>query len=318
MGVYGQAKLTAWDKVDATAGLRFDYESKHAELGSATVPALAPNSQNSFNGYFSEVSPQFGLDYRFTSNEMAYVSAARGYKAGGFNQASLPGSQEYGTEHSWNYEAGWKGLWLDGKLETTLDVFYIEWQNLQLNQQIPGGQGQFYVGNAGGADSKGVELEAKYRPVAGWDWFASGGYDEARFLSGSTAFNANAGGGAGANQNVGGNWLPYAPVWDGTLGTEVSWSPCRCATLYARAEGTVTGNFEDDPSNAMRQSAYALANFRAGMRGGHWFVEGWADNALNTHYVPIAIQYLALGAPSGYVGESGAPVTFGVRAGITF
>ena len=34
------------------------------------------------------------------------LSAARGYKAGGFNPAALPGSEAYGEEHAWHVEAG--------------------------------------------------------------------------------------------------------------------------------------------------------------------------------------------------------------------
>jgi iron complex outermembrane receptor protein len=40
-------------------------------------------------------------------------------------------------------------------------------------------------------------------------------------------------------------------------------------------------------------------------------------NAFDTDYVPLAFQYGAL-APSGYIGENGAPVTFGLTAGLRF
>ena len=166
--------------------------------------------------------------------------------------------------------------------------------------------------------SKGVEFELKYRPIRGWDLFGSVGYTEAKFLSGSTAFNPNLNPPFGASQDVTGNRLPYAPIYTGNVGTEVFWQACRHATLYARAEVTVYGDFKYDASNSEGQDTYALADFRAGVRGTHWFVEGWARNAFDEHYVPIAIQFGQLGAPSGYVGESGAPVAYGVRAGLTF
>ena len=34
-------------------------------------------------------------------------------------------------------------------------------------------------------------------------------------------------------------------------------------------------------------------------------------------YIPVALPYPGL-APSGFVGEAGAPRTFGLRAGVTF
>ena len=59
---------------------------------------------------FNDVSPQFAVGYRVQpEHNMAYASAARGYKAGGFNPAALPGSEAYGEEHAWHIEGGVKG-----------------------------------------------------------------------------------------------------------------------------------------------------------------------------------------------------------------
>jgi iron complex outermembrane receptor protein len=312
-GIYGQTRFTAWKKLSFTAALRFDYESKNADLGSSTGPSTSPN------GNFSEVSPQFSVSYRFTPNQMAYVSASRGYKAGGFNPAptGIPapaGTQSYGTEHTWNYELGQKAKWLEDKVETTVALFYIDWRNLQLNQQIPFSGGQYFIGNAGRANSKGLEVETRYRPFSWWDLFGMVGYTHARFLGGSSAYNAN----LGVNQAVGGHTLPYTPTFNANMGTQVSWAVNRYARLYFRVQVSEYGNFQYDASNAMGQTSYHLVNFRGGVHTKHWFAEGWADNAFNAHYVPIAIPYAQLGAPSGYVGESGAPVTYGARAGIGF
>ena len=77
------------------------------------------------------------------------------------------------------------------------------------------------------------------------------------------------------------------------------------------------GRFQYDDANTAAQEAYTLANFRIGVRGAHVFCEGWVRNAFDTRYIPVAFAYPGL-APSGFVGESGAPRTFGVRAGVTF
>ena len=63
--------------------------------------------------------------------------------------------------------------------------------------------------------------------------------------------------------------------------------------------------------------AYTLANFRAGVKGKRTFAEVWVRNAFDTHYVPIAFAYGGL-APSGFIGEPGAPRTFGAKLGWTF
>ena len=76
-------------------------------------------------------------------------------------------------------------------------------------------------------------------------------------------------------------------------------------TAFARAEVVAYGSFKYDSVNGAGQSDYSLANFRAGFRGKNWSLEGWARNAFDSKYVPIAFQYPGL-APSGYLGESGA------------
>jgi outer membrane receptor protein involved in Fe transport len=53
------------------------------------------------------------------------------------------------------------------------------------------------------------------------------------------------------------------------------------------------------------------------VRGSLLFAEAWIRNAFDTRYVPIAFAYPGL-APSGFIGEAGAPRTFGIRAGVTF
>ena len=151
--------------------------------------------------------------------------------------------------------------------------------------------------------------------MTGWDIFGGGGYTDARFLSGATAIRTDPFGN-NTTANVGGNHLIYAPEFTAHAGSQYTWQVCHAAAIYARAEVMVYGNFYYNPANSEFQSAYSLANFRAGIRGGGWFAEGWVNNALDTHYVPIAFEYP--NGRTGFVGESGAPVTFGLRAGLNF
>jgi len=302
VGVYGQTKLTMWEKLDLITGLRFDHETANGDL----TPAAPPTQ--SFSKSCDEATPQFGLNYRFTPTAMLYGTITRGYKAGGINASIVPAgnSQTFGVEHSWNYEVGTKTEWLDRRLQVNLALFYIDWRQLQLAQYSSG----YYIANAGAAMSKGAELELRYRPVRNWDLFASAGADDARFLSGSTAMVGS------GNQGVGGNHLPYVPEFTVNAGTQYRWDICKVGTIYARAEADVTGNFQYDAGNQFGQSSYNLAHFRLGWRAKNWFAESWIKNAFDTHYVPVAFYYGT--TPSLYVGESGAPVTFGLRAGLNF
>jgi iron complex outermembrane receptor protein len=313
IGLYGQTEISAWEKLHVTAGLRFDYENKSADLGGGG------SYSGGLDNSFSEASPQFSVAYHHTPHQMSYMTVSRGYKAGGFNPppTGVPapeGTDVYDAENTWNYELGHKAEWLGNKLVSTVALFYIDWKNLQLNQQIPFGGGQYFIANAGTAFSRGVEIEMKYYPYPWWELFGMVGQTHARFLGGSIAYDAN----AGLDQAIGGNTLPFAPTYLGNAGTQISWAPNHYAKMYLRIQVSMHGDFLYDASNAEGQANYSLTGFRGGARGTHWFAEGWIENAWNVHYVPIAIPYAQLGAPSGYIGESGSPRTYGGRAGIHF
>jgi iron complex outermembrane receptor protein len=47
-------------------------------------------------------------------------------------------------------------------------------------------------------------------------------------------------------------------------------------------------------------------------------VEAWMKNVFDTRYIPVALAFDPRIAPSGFLGESGAPRTFGINAGVTF
>jgi iron complex outermembrane receptor protein len=88
-------------------------------------------------------------------------------------------------------------------------------------------------------------------------------------------------------------------------------------SAFARAEVVVRGEYFYDDANTQSQDAYTISNFRGGVRGRYLFGEMWIRNAFNTNYIPVAFSYPGL-APSGFIGEMGAPRTFGARVGVTF
>jgi iron complex outermembrane receptor protein len=116
---------------------------------------------------------------------------------------------------------------------------------------------------------------------------------------------------------VTGHTLPNTPDFTLTLGAQLARTLEQGVTLYSRGEVTAFGAFLYDDLNTEGQAAYSLANFRAGARWRRVFAEGWVRNAFDTRYVPLAFPYPGF-APSGFIGESGRPRTFGLTAGVTF
>jgi iron complex outermembrane receptor protein len=86
---------------------------------------------------------------------------------------------------------------------------------------------------------------------------------------------------------------------------------------YGRFDIALTGSYKYDNANTVGQDAYSLANIRVGVRAKRAFGEFWMKNAFDTRYIPIAFAYGSL-APSGFLGEMGAPRTYGIRVGLTF
>jgi iron complex outermembrane receptor protein len=308
IGVYGRGTFTIRERFEGTIGLRGDYERKRATLDTFFTPALPPATSVKGEDSFSDVSPHFTLAYHLApARQMVYATAARGFKAGGFNAASPSGSEAYGAEHSWNYEAGVKTLWFADRLSVNGALFYLKWDDLQVNVPNPFVPLQFFIANAAGATSKGADLELNLRLLPGCDFFGGVGYTNARFADGSVSSGAD----------VGGNRLANTPDYTANFGGQYSMSVTTATSLFARAEVVVRGSYEYDDANTRGQDAYSIANFRSGVRGKRLFAEAWIRNAFDMRYVPLAFAYPGL-APSGFIGEIGAPRTFGIRAGVTF
>ena len=244
------------------------------------------------------------MAYRWNDQVTTYALAAKGFKAGGFNLSAPAGQTAFSPETSWTYEGGVKTSLFDEKLQINAAYFYIDWEDMQLSQfdAMAGG----YVTNAGESTSKGVEFEVIARPTKGLDLFATFGYTDAEFDDFIDAFGTD----------VSGNDLPFAPETTWSVGAQLTHDLSRSTRLYLRGEYVRLGSFNYDAGN-LEDEEYALANFRAGIGGDTWRVEGWIRNAFDDEYVPVAFQP-SPADPTVFVGESGAPRTFGVTLSLTF
>ena len=308
VGFYGQTTATFADRVDVAAGARVDHENKKASLNTFFSPAIAPGRLVTPEESFSNVSPQMSVAVRLQPERMVYVAAGRGFKAGGFNAASPAGSDAYGVEHTWNLEGGAKTAWAGGRVTANAAVFRIAWDDLQLNLPDPDVLAQFYIANVGGAVSKGAEFELRARVQPGVELFSAVGYTDARFNDGSIS----------SGVDVAGNDIPNTPDYTATFGVHVSHALRADETVFARAEVTRYGAFKYDDLNTAGQRAYSLASVRAGLSRGSVFAEAWVRNMFDTRYIPVALPFDPQLAPSGFLGESGAPRTFGISGGVTF
>ncbi|MEX2270810.1 MAG: TonB-dependent receptor [Vicinamibacterales bacterium] len=307
LGAYAQGTLSFADRVDLTLGARFDHESKEAILNTFFDPAIAPLFRIEADETYSNVSPQFALAWHARPQTMLYVSGGGGYKAGGFNPASPAGSEAYAEETALHVEGGVKSTWAAGRLTANAAVFFIDWDDLQLNVPNPLSPGQFFIANAGAAESKGVELELGLRPLDGVDVFGALGITRARFDEGSQAMGVD----------VAGHEVPNTPAYTASAGAQYTRQIIRSWMWTVRGEAVRYGAMKYDEANTVGQDAYSLLNLRGGVHGRRYSAMLWVKNAFDMFYVPIAFAFPGL-APSGFLGEPGKPRTFGVTLGVRF
>jgi iron complex outermembrane recepter protein len=154
--VYAQGTWDMTSQLQLVAGARYTYDRKSdfgaLSLGGMPVP---------YTGYYGKdaTTGKVALNWNVTSNDLLYVQASRGFKAGGINSAA----SNFAPEFVWNYETGYKTTFLDGHMRSQVDAYYMDYNNFQISQTSPTGAPPIVV-NSAGAIIKGFEgqLQAKF------------------------------------------------------------------------------------------------------------------------------------------------------------
>jgi iron complex outermembrane receptor protein len=158
----GQLDLVQAITASAVFGVDF------ANLGEATGGAF-PIHDLSGDRSESSFTPSAVLEWDVGEDTMLYASAAKGFKAGGFDARGNRASNfEYEDENVLALEAGLKGRYLDGTLELNAALFQSQYEDLQVSQ-FDGTLG-FVVGNAAEATSQGIEVDGRWLVTDGLTW----------------------------------------------------------------------------------------------------------------------------------------------------
>lgn len=225
LAAFAQGTFAVTDRLSTTVGLRWnkdkkDYTSFREGRGRVLVNGVLTPMAASVKGSWSNVSPRVGIDYRWTNDVMTYVSAAKGFKGGGFNDtlqttcsaSPLPncGLSEFKPENLWTYEIGLRSDLFDRKVRFNVTGFYTKYKDQQIQLIDPGPPPLQYTIN-GDSTVKGVEVEFMAAPVDSLLLRANLGYVDAGYdqaipgLSGRTALTKD---------------TPYfrSPKWSYSLG----------------------------------------------------------------------------------------------------
>ena len=291
--IFGQLNYDLTERLTLSAGARMTWEDKDADLAGVLVqgPGLPPplsvpysvSSDESWDAF----TPRFAASYRFSDDAMAYASASRGFKSGGYQgTAGTAASAEvpYDPEYAWSYEIGTKTQWLDDSLRLNAAAFYIDYEDLQVSQLVP--LCCVVIGNAATAEIKGFELEALYRPMPGLDFNASYSYLDAEFDSFAD----------GATADYSGNTLQRAPKNKVNIGAQYEWGVGDVGMLMVRLDWSYQDEIFFEASNTPLevQDDYEILDARIALRAhdDSWELSLWGknleDELVKTHIVAFS------------------------------
>ncbi|MFD1000701.1 TonB-dependent receptor [Ohtaekwangia kribbensis] len=302
---YGQATYAFSDKLDLTAGVRYDYEKKkqnvHGEflIDGMNEPVFETQPDTAASTSFSAFSPKLSLAFHPTPNHTIYITSSRGFRAGGLTQLSSDPSQAplyaYKPEYSTNAELGFKNSFLNDRLQVNVAAYYIKVTDAQVPTLILP-DAITVTRNAGELSSIGAELEVSATLVKGLQLDYAAGINKATYDDLVLPQN-------GEQVNFDGNRQIYTPQHTSMLAAQYSYTlKSSGITLIARGEWMNLGKQYFDLANNIKQSGYSIFNARAGAAFRNFELMFWGRNLSDETYISYAYDFGAthLGNPRNY------------------
>lgn len=267
---------------------------------------------------WDDTSFKVALDFDINDDHSIYGLIASGYKTGGFQpepfrkqDAFVPFNEETST----NFEIGYKGLLVDGRLQLDIKAFFLDYEDLQVTQFINrGGAFTALISNAGNVETTGFEFE--------WNWMLT---DNFRITGAFAALDAEFVDTLlvdedGNPADFSGQRPDNAPDWTATFAADYTIPLAGGASINIRGDYRGRSDVFDDVGElAVRLRPGAdVFGARVGWLSADrtWEVALWGRN-LNEEEQVISIspfQPDTLQLPTGY----DRPLTWGVTASKTF
>lgn len=319
------------------AGIRLDFEfSSFSYASSATVDYLFTKTMTQYRNLVShlkgnerrvyfEVLPRISASYE-ADNWSVYMSASKGYKAGGFNTQlfsdilqgqmmtdlmddlgvyfddttfgdySVSEVITYRPEKCWNFETGSSADFIWGACAASIQgtAFLIETYDQQLTVFPKKGTGRMMT-NAGRSYSAGVELSGNIR-YGGFSTDISYGFTDARFIRYDNG-----------KENFAGKRIPYVPsntvYASATYAMRINSGYFYGIDFNINAKGF--GKIYWDEANEHIQNFYILAGASAKFIFADFSIELWGKNLTGTRYdtfyfVSMGNTFLQKGKPMQY------------------
>jgi iron complex outermembrane recepter protein len=299
---YGQLEWRLGDADSIAVGARV--EQRRADYIDSANAAFSPDE--------TMLGGSLSLRHTFDEHRMAYLTLARGYKAGGFNIGDeVPADRRsFAAESLHSLELGMRAGSAGGSLVADAALFYMRREDQQVQtgtQLVPNDPLTFvlYTDNAAAGENYGLEGTLQWRPVEFFLVDLRAAILETRYIDYSIG-----------ERDLDGREQSHAPQYQFDLGLEY-----RGANgLFARVDLDGLDDFHYDESHDERAPSRVLTHLKAGVSGKHWRAEVWVRNLFDRYYSQRGFRFGNEPpdfAPTRYV-QAGDPRHAGVTVKYTF
>ncbi|MBU1383495.1 MAG: TonB-dependent receptor [Alphaproteobacteria bacterium] len=275
----------------------------------------------------SGLSHRLSLSWRPAPSVTTYAAVSTGFRppivnarAGAAPPAGFPDDiiipDGASSDNLTNYEIGVKGRWFGGRLVADAAVYWIDWNDIQVQANRVSDSVQFAT-NIGGATSKGVEMSVIAVPADGWTVALTAGFNEAKVDDLTPAEAAISG--AVLDARLAG------PEAQGSVRVNYEWQPTAGILANASVAVSHVGSFPNSFPNTPGQplvplptyddtDAYTFVNANLAFAFDQFTVAAYVENLFDDRSVNYIHPEAFLDGRYGRL----RPRTIGVRVGYEY
>lgn len=292
--------------------------------GPLTVTPIQPEQGDKAE----ETGPSYraSISWRPRPSVTTYATIATGFRAPVVNayggQPSLTDPEDLiipegaDPDELVNYEAGVKGSWFDNRVNANVAVYYIDWNDIQVQANRVSDSVQFAT-NIGGATSRGIELDLTVHPTQSLTIGLKGSVNDAEVDTLSEEEAAISGAVSGARL--------AGPRFQGSLLLNYAFGLMNAgegnASFAVRHVGSFPGSFPNVPGQPGTTSptfdyteSFTAADAALAAAFDRWTVGLYAENIFDDRSINYVHPEAFLDSRYGRV----APRTIGLRVGYGF
>jgi iron complex outermembrane recepter protein len=278
-------------KLDFSGGMRYAHNSQHFEqIGSGPLVFSVPERTETD----SIVTYQATIRYLASERFMPYLRYATGYRPGGPNAVinDLSGQPladpTFIADKLRSYEGGIKASSADHRFTVDAAVYFIQWDDLQINA-VRNGLG--VVDNAAAAQSKGAELTLTFAPTQQVTLVGAFGYTDAQLSEDAPDLGG-----------LDGDRLPDTPEFTGSLSGDYSFDLAGRDAFFGATVRHVTdrvSSYDASPGSPQYDlPEYTTVDLRTGLQLGAARLQFYVKNAFDERgKLSATTAFSGLGGP---------------------